>query len=108
MSSSSSPDWQLSRLRRETVEDLRSWSKGLDAAYNKGSTKNGPREYGYTVDQLVRELLDRDLAHRERSRKAGLKRKDQRREARLRRLTARTELAVADGPEQADTAAEGG
>ena len=81
MSSSSSPHWQMARLRRETVEALRAFAKGHDAAYNKGQTPEGPGDNGYTVDQLVTILLDKALRHRERSKVAGERRKQKRLEA---------------------------
>lgn len=76
MSSSASPVWQLSRLRRETVTRLRQLGKRLDKALERGQLNTDPGEQGWTVDQLVAFLLDADENHLDRCRKARLKRKE--------------------------------
>lgn len=74
MSSSGREYWQLSRLRRDTVERLRQLGKRLDRARDRGQLAVDPGEQGWSVDQLVAFLLDQDDNHLERARKASHKR----------------------------------
>lgn len=61
-------NWQLCRLRRSTVAELRKWAEGLDHARERGLLTVDPGEEGWSIDQLIRILLQRDLSKRERSR----------------------------------------
>lgn len=69
MSSAASPDWQLSRLRRDTVTRLRKFAGGLEKGIECGINQyyDGPGEQGWSVDQLVQILLDREERKRKRS-----------------------------------------
>lgn len=67
MSSSSSPTWQLCRLRRDTVSRLKEFARGLVAAYERGQLTTGPSSDKYSVDQIVDILLNRATDHRTRS-----------------------------------------
>lgn len=67
--------WQMVRLRRETVNQLRSLERRLEVAREKGMLIHGdePGEQGWSVDALVTVLLNRDGRHREACRKAARK-----------------------------------
>ena len=69
MSSANSPDWQLSRLRRETVDRLRSFAAGLERGRELGVNHyyDLPENGAWTVDTLVQVLLDRAERKRHRS-----------------------------------------
>ena len=69
MSSANSPDWQLSRLRRETVNRLRAFAAGLVRGCESGLNHyyDMPDSGKWSVDQLVQILLDREERKRGRS-----------------------------------------
>lgn len=81
MSSSNSPDWQMCRLRRDTVAVLRRLAESFEESRNRGQLKvgEGPGENGWSVDQIVAVLVARELQHRDRSKRAryGRQRKRQ-------------------------------
>ena len=76
MSSSNSPTWQLSRLRRDTVDRLKQLGKRLDKARDKGYLTEEPGEQGWTVNQLVEYLLNQDDDHLERGKRASVRRRE--------------------------------
>jgi hypothetical protein len=73
MSSANNGSWTHIRIRRETLDRLQQLAKQLDAFYNRTGKGEPPGEQGYSADQLVRLLLDRDDDHRERSRRQWAK-----------------------------------
>lgn len=76
MSSSNSPDWQMCRLRRETVAGLRALTAGFDRARENGTRgfDHEPGEQGWSIDQIVVVLLEREESHRKRSKRKRKKR----------------------------------
>jgi len=74
MSGATSGSWTHIRIRRETLERLKAFASLLDRHYARTGNGEAPGEQGYAADQLVNLLLDRDDDHRERSRRASIRR----------------------------------
>jgi hypothetical protein len=63
-------DWQMVRLQRSTVERLRQLHQLWMAARDRGAAVPDPTDrWEYSLDHIVRELLARDEAHRQRGRR---------------------------------------
>jgi|HubBroStandDraft_6_1064221.scaffolds.fasta_scaffold843023_2 hypothetical protein len=80
MSSAKSPDWQMCRLRRETVAGLRALVAGFERAREAGTPGfiHEPGEQGWSIDQIVTVILEREESHRRRSRSKLRKRSGKR------------------------------
>lgn len=97
--------WTHVRVRLSTRERLRAHCRAATAAHQAGLTSRevsdqpvtGGEQGGLTIDQAIRDLLDRDDAHRERSRR-------QRARRRARRVE---DAGPAEGPPAAPPAAGG-
>lgn len=72
-SASNRATWQMVRMRRSTVNALRSVMQRLDNAYTRGQGVEPPGEQGYSLDQIVMVLVNRDEGKRHRAERSRCK-----------------------------------